>query len=100
MTFIPIMIIVFGFIVNITERVFTSNLYAYTSEPYPTEYRSSGSGLAYGLGRFSNIFGSLLVGFIAVQLGYISVFLFIGGCWLACSLLLIFFGPNTNAKQI
>ncbi len=74
MTFIPIMIIVFGFIVNITERVFTSNLYAYTSEPYPTEYRSSGAGLAYGLGRFSNIFGSLLVGFIAVQLGYISVF--------------------------
>ncbi|MCY7749298.1 MFS transporter [Bacillus inaquosorum] len=100
MTFIPIMIIVFGFIVNITERVFTSNLYAYTSEPYPTEYRSSGSGLAYGLGRFSNIFGSLLVGFIAVQLGYVSVFLFIGGCWLACSVLLICFGPNTNAKQI
>ncbi|BDG82334.1 putative metabolite transport protein YyaJ [Bacillus subtilis] len=100
MTFIPIMIIVFGFIVNITERVFTSNLYAYTSEPFPTEYRSSGSGLAYGLGRFSNIFGSLLVGFIAVQLGYVSVFFFIGGCWLACSILLICFGPNTNAKQI
>ena len=34
------MIIVFGFVVNVTERIFTSNLYAYTSEPYPTEYRS------------------------------------------------------------
>ncbi|WP_340640066.1 MFS transporter [Bacillus atrophaeus] len=100
MTFIPLMIIIFGFVVNITERVFTSNLYAYTSEPYPTEFRSSGSGLAYGLGRFSNIFGSLLVGFIAVQLGYVSVFLFIGGCWLACSVLLIFFGPKTNSQQV
>ncbi|QMT21001.1 MFS transporter [Bacillus velezensis] len=100
MTFIPVMIIVFGFVVNVTERVFTSNLYAYTSEPYPTEYRSAGSGLAYGLGRFSNIFGSLLVGFIAVKLGYISGFLFIGGCWLLCSVLLILFGPKTNAQQI
>nr|MDH3084885.1 MFS transporter [Bacillus velezensis]WEY81266.1 MFS transporter [Bacillus velezensis] len=100
MTFIPVMIIVFGFVVNVTERVFTSNLYAYTSEPYPTEYRSARSGLAYGLGRFSNIFGSLLVGFIAVKLGYISVFLFIGGCWLLCSVLLILFGPKTNAQQI
>jgi MFS transporter, putative metabolite:H+ symporter len=100
MTFIPLMIIIFGFIVNVTERVFTSNLYAYTSEPYSTEYRSSGSGLAYGLGRFSNIFGSLIVGFIAVHLGYVSVFLFIGGCWLACAVLLALFGPNTNAKQV
>ncbi|WP_445491418.1 MFS transporter [Niallia sp. 03133] len=100
MTFLPLMIIIFGFIVNITERVFTSNLYAYTSEPYPTAYRSSGSGLAYGLGRFSNIFGSLLVGSIAINLGYVSVFLFIGGCWLACGLLLIFFGPKTNSQQV
>ncbi|RYL94934.1 MFS transporter [Sporolactobacillus sp. THM7-4] len=100
MTLIPLMIIVFGLIVNITERVFTSNLYAYTSEPYPTEYRSSGSGLAYGLGRFSNIFGSLIIGVIAINLGYVSVFLFIGGCWLICTLLLFFFGPKTNRQQL
>lgn len=100
MTLIPLMIISFGLIVNMTERVFTSNLYAYTSEPYPTEYRSSGSGLAYGLGRFSNIFGSLIIGFIAVNLGYVSVFLFIGGCWLICTVLLLFFGPKTNQQQI
>lgn len=100
MTMIPLMIIIFGLTVNITERIFTSNLYAYTSEPYPTEYRSSGSGLAYGLGRFSNIFGSLIIGFVAVNLGYVSVFLFIGGCWLICVALLIFFGPKTNNLQI
>lgn len=66
MIFILIMIIVFGFIVNIIERVFILNLYVYMLEFYLIEYCLFGSGLVYGFGCFLNIFGLLFVGFIVV----------------------------------
>lgn len=96
MMFIFVMIIVFGFVVNVIEWIFILNLYVYILELYFMEYCLVGSGLVYGFGCFFNIFGFLFVGFIVIKFGYISVFLFIGGCWFLCFVLLIFFGLKIN----
>ncbi|MDP1442922.1 MFS transporter [Priestia megaterium] len=100
LTFNPIFIVTFGFLLNLIERVFSSNLYAYTSELYPTELRASGTGLTYGVGRLSNMVGPMLISFIFTGYGYFSVFVFISLCWLAVAITVGIFGPFTKDKGL
>ncbi|WCR29994.1 MFS transporter [Paenibacillus thiaminolyticus] len=67
MTVNPLFLIAFGFLVNLIERTSSSNLYTYTSEMYPTSIRGSGYGLTYGLGRFSNVLGPMLISLLAAR---------------------------------
>jgi putative MFS transporter len=100
LTFNPIFIVTFGFLLNLIERIFSSNLYAYTSELYPTELRASGTGLTYGIGRLANTIGPMLIGFIFTGYGYMSVFIFIALCWLASAASIGFFGPRTKNRKL
>ena len=67
-------IVVFGFLVAMSQQVFAALLYAYTPECFPTAVRNTGAGLAYGGGRLANAFGPLLVAFLFANYGYASVF--------------------------
>ncbi|MCM2534174.1 MFS transporter [Neobacillus pocheonensis] len=95
----PVMIVVFGFLINYIERTFSSNLYTYTSELYGTEVRSFGQGLTYGIGRASNVIGPFIISFVYTGYGYLNVFILISLVW-AATAIAIFFGPHTSKRSL
>jgi putative MFS transporter len=100
LTFNPILIVVFGFLVNLFERGYTALGYAYSPELFDTRGRSLGTGVSYGLGRLSNAVGPLIVAALYNGSGYQSVFFFIAGTWLVGALVLAVFGPRTRAARL
>ncbi|MEU0227278.1 MFS transporter [Streptomyces sp. NPDC006284] len=100
LTFNPILIIVFGFLVNLFERGYTALGYAYSPELFDTRGRSLGTSVSYGLGRLSNAAGPLIVAALYNGYGYRSVFFFIAGSWLVGALVLAVFGPRTRAARL
>jgi len=100
LTFDPILIVVFGFLVNLFERGYTALGYAYSPELFDTRGRSLGTGVSYGLGRLSNAAGPLIVAGLYNNIGYQSVFYFIAGTWLVGAIVLALFGPRTRAAAL
>jgi putative MFS transporter len=99
LTFNPILIVVFGFLVNLIERGYTALAYAYSPELFDIRGRSLGTGVSYGLGRLSNAIGPLVVAALYIGAGYQSVFIFIAGTWLFGSVVLAIFGPRTRPDR-
>lgn len=100
LTFNPILIVVFGFLVNLFERGYTALAYAYSPEVFDTAGRSLGTGVSYGLGRLSNAAGPLIIAGLYTGSGYQSVFFFIAGTWLFGAIVLAIFGPKTRPKPL
>lgn len=100
LTFTPVLIVVFGFLVNLFERGYTALGYAYSPELFDTQTRSLGTGVSYGLGRLSNAAGPLIVAALYSGSGYRSVFYFIAGTWIVGALVLAVFGPRTRQSSI
>ncbi|WP_410619690.1 MFS transporter [Amycolatopsis sp. cmx-8-4] len=100
LTFNPVLIVVFGFLVNLFERGYTALGYAYSPELFDTRSRSLGTGVSYGLGRLSNAAGPLIVAALYTGSGYRSVFLFIAGTWLVGVVVLAVFGPRTRPSAV
>jgi MFS transporter, putative metabolite:H+ symporter len=100
LTFNPVAIVVFGFLVNALIQTFAALLYAYTPELFPTEHRNSGNGLVYGVGRLANILGPMIVATIFGAYGYSPVFVYIAGCWAVVALTVAVFGPRTGGAQL
>ncbi|ACL41315.1 major facilitator superfamily MFS_1 [Pseudarthrobacter chlorophenolicus A6] len=100
LTFNPVLIVVFGFLVNLFERGYTALAYAYSPEVFDTAGRSLGTGVSYGLGRLSNAAGPLIIAGLYTGSGYQSVFYFIAGTWLFGAVVLAIFGPKTRPKPL
>lgn len=100
LTFNPVLIVAFGFLVNLIERGYTALGYAYSPELFDIRGRSLGTGVSYGLGRLSNALGPLIIAALYTGVGYRSVFYFIAGTWLFGALVLAFFGPRTRARRL
>ncbi|MFJ9755558.1 MFS transporter [Streptomyces sp. NPDC101149] len=100
LTFNPVLIIVFGFLVNLFERGYTALGYAYSPELFDTHGRSLGTGVSYGLGRLSNAVGPLIIAGLYNGSGYKSVFFFIAGTWLLGAVVLAVFGPRTKQTEL
>jgi putative MFS transporter len=100
LTFNPVLIVVFGLMVNIFERIFTPLGYSYSPELYPVEARAIGSGIPYGIGRLANLIGPLLISFIFTHNGYKAVFYFIAGTWLVGALAISLFGPSIKKANL
>jgi MFS transporter, putative metabolite:H+ symporter len=100
LTFNPIFIVVFGFLVNLFERTYTALAYAYSPEVFDTRARSLGTAVSYGLGRLSNAVGPLVIAFLYNGSGYQTVFYFIAGTWLFGAIVLAVFGPNTRQARL
>ncbi|MFD7921736.1 MFS transporter [Streptomyces sp. NPDC059740] len=100
LTFQPLLIVVFGFLVNLFERGYTALGYAYSPELFDTRGRSLGTGVSYGLGRLSNAAGPLVIAALYDHTGYHSVFLFIAATWLLGAAALTLFGPRTRAARL
>ncbi|MEV8564413.1 MFS transporter [Streptomyces sp. NPDC051322] len=97
LTFNPVLIVVFGFLVNLFERGYTALAYAYSPELFDTRSRSLGTSISYGLGRLSNAAGPLIVAALYTSHGYRSVFYFIAGTWLVGAIVLAVFGPRIRS---
>ncbi|MEU7632721.1 MFS transporter [Nocardia sp. NPDC049220] len=100
LTFNPLLIVVFGFLVNLFERGYTALGYAYSPELFDTRSRSLGTSISYGVGRLSNAAGPLIVAALYNRSGYQSVFLFIAGTWLVGAIVLAVFGPKTRRARL
>jgi putative MFS transporter len=94
-----VLIVVFGFLVNLIERGYTALAYAYSPELFDIRGRSLGTGVSYGLGRLSNALGPLVIAALYLGSGYQSVFAFIAGTWLFGALVLAVFGPRTRPNR-
>lgn len=95
----PVLIVVFGFLINFIERTFSSNLYTYTSELYGTEVRSFGQGTTYGIGRAANVVGPFIISYVYTGFGYFNVFIFIALVWVLCAVA-VYFGPRTSKRSL
>ncbi|MFC7264659.1 MFS transporter [Streptomyces lutosisoli] len=100
LTFSPVLIVVFGFLVNLFERGYTALGYAYSPELFDTRGRSLGTSVSYGLGRLSNAAGPLIVAALYNGHGYQSVFYFIAGTWVVGAIALAVFGPRTKQARV
>lgn len=100
LTFVPALIVVFGFAVNLFERGYTALAYAYSPELYDTGGRSLGTSISYGVGRLSNAVGPLIIAALYTGFGYRTVFAFIAGTWIVGALALALFGPATRELRM
>ncbi len=96
----PVAIVVLGFLMQMFLRTFSSLIYAYTPECFPTEIRNSGAGLSYGVGRLANIAGPLIIAFIYGRYGYVPVFAFIAATWVIVAVTIGAFGPETRNRSL
>jgi MFS transporter, putative metabolite:H+ symporter len=99
-TYEPVFIMIFGALVVLGIRAFIAAAYVYTPELFPTGMRSSGHGLAYGVGRLANVGGPYIIASLYSAMGYQSVFIYIGACWLIMSVAISVFGPLTSARSV
>lgn len=99
LTFDPVLIVVFGFLVNLVERGYTALAYAYSPELFDTRTRSLGTGISYGVGRLSNAAGPLIIAALYTGSGYLSVFVFIAATWFVGAVAVAVFGPRTRARR-
>ncbi|MDI2027602.1 MFS transporter [Saccharopolyspora sp. TS4A08] len=100
LTFVPVMVVVFGFMVNLFERGYTALAYAYSPELFDTRGRSLGTSISYGIGRLSNAAGPLIIAALYSGFGYMTVFYFIAGTWIVGALALAIFGPATRKLRL
>lgn len=95
----PWMIMLFGSLVVMGLQAATVSAYTYASELYPTELRSQGNGLTYGIGRMANVGGPFVVAAVFSQAGYLAVFAFIAGCYVARGLFFAL-GPVVTGRPV
>jgi MFS transporter, putative metabolite:H+ symporter len=95
----PILIMVFGSLVVMGLQAATVSSYTYASELYPTELRSQGNGITYGIGRVANVGGPFVIAAVFSQVGYAAVFAFIAGCYIVRGLVYAL-GPATTGRPI
>lgn len=76
-------------------------LYAYSPEQYPTIVRSSGSGMAAGIGRIGGIVGPLLVGhLLGANWSVTGIFGIFTACILIAIVAIIFLGKETMGVKL
>ena len=95
----PILIMVLGSLMVMGLQAATVSSYTYASELYPTELRSQGNGITYGIGRVANVGGPFIVAAVFSQLGYTAVFAFIAGCYIVRGLFYLL-GPATTGLSL
>jgi putative MFS transporter len=100
LSFEPVLIVGFGFLVGLLTQTFATLLYTYTPEQFPTDMRNSATGFCYGAGRLANVANAFIIATIYTDLGYIAVFCYIAGAWLTTAVITIAFGLKTTGRNL
>ena len=96
----PTAIMILGGLLVIALQMAVVALYTYTPEHFGTSARASGTGLAYGAGRLSNIASPFVIAAILNLGSYSGVYSYVAGCWVAVALLVGLFGSHTSRRSL
>ena len=100
LSFIPVLIVIFGLLVGMLIQTFASLIYAYTPEQFPTDLRNGATGFTYSLGRLANVANAFIIAAIFTHIGYLAVFIYIASAWLLTAALTAAFGPRTSRQPL
>jgi putative MFS transporter len=100
LSFEPVLIVGFGFLVGLLTQTFATLLYSYTPEQFPTDMRNGATGFAYGAGRLANVANAFVIAALYTNLGYIAVFCYIAGAWLLTAMITLAFGARTTGRNL
>lgn len=99
LTFKPVLIVAFGFVVGMLLQTSAALTFAFTPEQYPTDVRNIGAGVAYSTGRLANVANPFIVAAIYTKWGYVPVFVYIAGAWIIAGTAALF-GAKTTGRRL
>ncbi|QSE93740.1 MFS transporter [Rhodococcus pseudokoreensis] len=89
-----------GCILQVLFHVTVPLTNAYSSEVFPTQFRSVGSGWASSSSRIANIFAPLVISSLIVGYGISAVFYFIAAVMAVMALVMALFGESTKGVSL
>jgi MFS transporter, putative metabolite:H+ symporter len=92
----PVMVIIFGALLTLSNYWFSAAFHAYQAELFPTRLRATGVGFTYSWSRLSAAFSSLLIGAVLVRGGVSAVFTLLAAAMCGVALIIGLLGPRTN----
>ncbi|HLX53705.1 MAG TPA: MFS transporter [Aquella sp.] len=95
-----IWIITFGVCLTLSINFLSCTFLIYQTELYPTRIRSTAVGFVYSWSRLSAVFSGFIIAFIIHSFNTITLFIFIAACMLIISVIVLFYGRNTNDTQL
>jgi putative MFS transporter len=96
----PVLIIVLGVMVTLSNNWISFVFHGYQAEQYPTRIRARAVGFVYSWSRVSSALAGLVIGFFLRQGGALSVALFIGGAMVVMCGAVGLFGPRTLNRSL
>jgi putative MFS transporter len=96
----PVLIIVFGIMVTLSNNWISFVFHGYQAEQYPTRIRARAVGFVYSWSRVSAALAGLLIGFFLKEGGTPGVALFIGAAMVVMVSTIGGFGPRTLNRRL
>jgi putative MFS transporter len=94
-------LVVWGALLSFFDLGAWGALYAYSPEQYPADVRSTGSGMAAGVGRIGGIVGPMLVGsLVAKGIGFPVIFGIFAVSLLIAVCAIVAWGVETQGRQL
>lgn len=106
MTNVPVLIIIFGFLVFFTQGLWLPVMYAYSNEVFPTEGRSTAMGLTDGVAHIGGALSPYILLPIALSAGILGIngytwaFVVMGITAIVGGLIVGVLGPKTKKRRL
>jgi MFS transporter, putative metabolite:H+ symporter len=97
---LPLLLILCGVIITLSNNLLSYSYHAYQAELYPTRIRARAVGFVYSWSRLSTAFTSIMIGFFLAGFGTKGVFAFIAASMLICVIVIGAFGPRTSGLTL
>jgi len=97
---LPLLLIVFGVVITLSNNLLSYSYHAYQAELYPTRIRARAVGFVYSWSRLSTALTSIMIGFFLAGFGTKGVFAFIATSMLICVIVIGAFGPRTSGLTL
>ncbi|AFM02462.1 MULTISPECIES: MFS transporter [Desulfitobacterium] len=96
----PMLIVGIGFIIRILMDGVFVLMWSYLAEAYPTQFRSSGTGIIFSTGRILNVGAMAMVPLIYKQFGYSVLFAIIGAMYIMIAVVTGIWGERTAGRSL
>jgi putative MFS transporter len=96
----PVLIILLGVMVTLSNNWLSFVFHGYQAEQYPTRIRARGVGFVYSWSRVSSALAGLAIGFFLKEGGAPGVALFIGGAMVIMCVTISLFGERTRGRSL
>ncbi len=96
----PVLIVLFGAAVTLSNNIMSFSFHAYQAELYPTRIRGTAVGFVYSWSRLSTVFSAFLIAFFLKRFGVEGVFALIAAAMVVVALVIGAMGPRTNNRTL